>query len=73
MGVTQNWDSLNHMTLIAEIEENYGISIPNEDIIKYDNMKAIISLYNELSGNVSTSQRIKNFLKRIPILKIFFK
>jgi acyl carrier protein len=73
MGVTQNWDSLNHLSVIVEIEENYGITIPNDDIVKYAEMKAIIKLYNELSGNVSSSQRIKKFLKRIPIIRVFFK
>lgn len=73
MGVTPNWDSLNHMSVIVEIEENYGIEIPNDDIVKYANMKTIINLYNELSGNISTSKGIKKFLKRIPIIKILFK
>ena len=73
MGVTPNWDSLNHMSVIVEIEENYGIQIPNDEILKYGNIQAIIKLYNELSGNVSASQRFKKFLKRIPIVKIFVK
>jgi acyl carrier protein len=73
MGVTLNWDSLNHMYIIAAIEENYEIEIRNDEIIKYSKMKAIIELYNILSGNVSKSQGIKNFLKRIPFFRIFFK
>jgi acyl carrier protein len=73
MGVTPNWDSLNHMSVIVEIEDNYGIEILNDDIVKYSKMKAIINLYNELSGNISTSQGIKKFLKRIPFIKVFFK
>lgn len=73
MGVTYNWDSLNHLHVIVAIETNYGIRISNDEMMKYDNLKAIINLYNELSGNVRISQRIKEFLKRIPIVKIFFK
>lgn len=73
MGVTYNWESLNHLHVIVAIETNYGIRISNDEMMKYDNMKAIIKLYNELSGNVGTSQRIKKFLKRIPVVKIFFK
>jgi acyl carrier protein len=73
MGITQNWDSLNHMDVIVDIEESYGIQIPNDAITKYNNLKAIIALYNELSGNLSISQKIKKFLKNFPIVRIFFK
>ncbi|RYZ88834.1 MAG: acyl carrier protein [Proteobacteria bacterium] len=44
-GETPNWDSLNHVILIGELENNYGIQIPNDDIEKYEKMKAIILLY----------------------------
>src|SRR5687767_4254653 len=70
MGETPNWDSLNHVILIGELENSYEIQIPNEDIEKYVKMKAIIQLYNEKSGNVPSGQRIKKFLKKIPIIKI---
>lgn len=46
IGETPNWDSLNHVVIIGELESNYGIQIPNEDIEKYITMKAIIELYN---------------------------
>jgi acyl carrier protein len=46
MGETPNWDSLNHVVIIGELESNYGIQISNEDIEKYITMKAIIDLYN---------------------------
>jgi len=46
MGETPNWDSLNHVAIIGELESNYGIQIPNEDIEKYTTMKSIIELYN---------------------------
>lgn len=42
IGETPNWDSLNHVVIIGELESNYGIQIPNEDIEKYITMKAII-------------------------------
>ncbi|WP_456438557.1 acyl carrier protein [Psychroserpens sp.] len=45
---TQNWDSLNHITIIQEIEINYGMQIPNEDIEKYFTMKSIIELYKNI-------------------------
>lgn len=48
LGETPNWDSLNHVVIIGELESNYGIEIPNEDIEKYVTMKAIIELYEGL-------------------------
>jgi acyl carrier protein len=47
LGETPNWDSLNHVALIGELENNYGIQIPNKDIEKFGTMKAIIELYKE--------------------------
>lgn len=73
MGKTPNWDSLNHVSLIMELENSYGIQIPNEDIEKYITMKTIIELYHEKSGNVSSRKRFINFMKKNPIGKIFFK
>jgi acyl carrier protein len=73
MGETPNWDSLNHVVIIGEIEKNYGVSIPNDDIEKYVTMKAIIELYNKQTGNITLGERIKNALKKNFITKIFFK
>ena len=42
------WESLSHVSVIMEIESAYNIEIADEDVMKYDNMKAIINLYNEL-------------------------
>jgi len=73
MGETPNWDSLNHVVLIGELESSYGIEIPNEDIEKYVTMEAIIQLYKEKSGDVSSWEKFKNACKKNPIGKIFFK
>ena len=73
MGKTPNWDSLNHVSVIVELENSYGIQIPNEDIEKYTTMKSIIELYDEKSGNVSSWKRFINSIKMNPIGKIFFK
>ena len=73
MGETLNWDSLNHVVLIGELERSYGIQIPNEDIEKYVTMKAIIQLYKDKSGEVSSWEKFKNTCKKNPIGKIFFK
>ena len=45
---TPYWDSLNHYKIIVELESNYGIDIPNDDIEKYVKMKAIIELYETI-------------------------
>jgi|ERR1035437_7752027 acyl carrier protein len=74
MGETPNWDSLNHVAIIGEIENSYGITIPNDQIEKYVTMKAIIDVYNKQSGNdKSSGQRFIEILKKLPIIKIFFK
>ena len=73
MGETPNWDSLKHVEIIGEIENSYGVTISNDDIEKYVTMKAIIDVYDEQSGNKKSGQRFKEILKRIPIIKIFFK
>ena len=48
IGETPNWDSLNHVVIIGELESNYGIQVPNEDIEKYITIKAIVELYNSV-------------------------
>ncbi|MDR0604473.1 MAG: acyl carrier protein [Bacteroidales bacterium] len=47
-GETPNWDSLNHIGVIGELETNYGIQIPDSEIENYLTMKAIIQLYEKL-------------------------
>lgn len=44
-GETPNWDSLNHVAIINELEINYGIQIPDSEIENYITMKAINELY----------------------------
>lgn len=73
MGETPNWDSLNHLIIIGEIENSYGVAIPNDEIEKYVKMKAIIEVYNRESGSISLRKRIVEALKKNSITKIFFK
>lgn len=73
MGETPNWDSLNHVIIVGEIENSYGITIPNDEIEKYVTMKAIIDVYNKESGNSNLGKRFIEKLKKNPITKIFFK
>jgi acyl carrier protein len=73
MGHTPKWDSLNHMFIINDIEREYGITIPDGDIEKYVTMKAIIELYDRQNGPKPLSQRLKDGLKNLPVIREFFK
>lgn len=76
MGETPNWDSLNHVALIGELEVSYGVTISNEKIEDYVTMKAIIALYKKQSGEnkiISLLQRFKKSFKRTQVGKILFK
>jgi acyl carrier protein len=64
MGETLNWDSLNQVLIIGEMEKSYGITIADNEIEKYATMKAIIEVYNKQSGNTSLFIRIKESLKK---------
>ena len=39
-----NWDSLNHLRLISEIQKNFKIQIYNVDISKLTDQKKILKL-----------------------------
>ncbi|MCL2650921.1 MAG: acyl carrier protein [Candidatus Azobacteroides sp.] len=49
-GETPNWDSLNHIDIINELENNYEIQIPDSDIENYMTIKAIVKLYKKLKN-----------------------
>lgn len=38
----KNWDSMNHVRLVLEIEKELGIKIDNNDAIDLDNYETII-------------------------------
>lgn len=47
-GVAPNWDSLAHMELIAQLEDEFGIMLDTDDITHfggYENGKKILSKY----------------------------
>ncbi len=48
-GETLNWDSLNHVSIINELEVSYGVQIPDSEIENYVTLKAIIELYDRLN------------------------
>lgn len=33
IGETQEWDSLGHMTLVAELEDRFGIALETDDLV----------------------------------------
>ena len=39
----EKWDSLNHISLINEIEEKFNLHFSDEDIVKMTNFKIIIN------------------------------
>lgn len=46
MGQEPNWDSMNHISIIVEIEKTLNISIPDNDIMMYSEMSVIIGLFD---------------------------
>lgn len=44
----ENWDSLRHLNLILALEEEFGVSIPDEDVGNLVNFKLIELTINEL-------------------------
>jgi len=45
----ENWDSLRHLNLVLALEEEFGISIPDEEVGNMVNYKII---YHVISENV---------------------
>ncbi|KYG83734.1 acyl carrier protein [Roseivirga echinicomitans] len=48
-GKTPNWDSLNHVAIINDLETNFEIQIPDSEIENYLTMRAIIELYEKIN------------------------
>lgn len=44
-----NWDSLRHLNLILGLEEEFGISIPDEEVGNLMNFKLIELVINDLT------------------------
>ena len=44
----ENWDSLRHLNLILALEEEFGISIPDDEVGNLVNYKLIQITINEL-------------------------
>jgi len=48
MDTIKEWDSLKHMNLILALEEEFMISIPDEDVANLTSFKIISLVINEL-------------------------
>lgn len=44
---TEDWDSVTHLTLMAEIEDEFEISLEPEEIEKMKNVAAILKILND--------------------------
>lgn len=44
----ENWDSLRHLNLILGLEEEFGVSIPDEEVGNLMNFKLIELVVNDL-------------------------
>jgi acyl carrier protein len=51
-GVPQ-WDSLGHMTLVAAIEDEYGIAIDTDDVIDLNSFAKAVTLLDKHGVTVS--------------------
>ncbi len=40
----QNWDSMNHLRLIMEIEEVYAIELEPEDMVLMNSVQSVLSI-----------------------------
>lgn len=50
------WDSFGHVSVIVALEEAYGISIPNDEMMILTTMKAIVE-FTERSREVDQRER----------------
>ncbi|WP_342599441.1 acyl carrier protein [Psychrobacillus sp. FSL H8-0483] len=48
LGVTREWDSIGHMTLISEIEEVFDVSLDSEWITEFDSYLSGMELLKRL-------------------------
>ena len=49
-GATATWDSVAHLTLMASIEERFGISLGAEDVSAMSDYDAIMRILDERYG-----------------------
>ncbi len=47
VGSIEEWDSVAHLTLVVEIEDEYDVEIPSDEIGEYDSVKKLYALIKE--------------------------
>ncbi len=52
-GDIPGWDSLGHVTLMAEIQKQLGTHVPVEDAIEVESIADLASLLEQLQGQVT--------------------
>jgi acyl carrier protein len=45
-GVLENWDSLMHLRIIAELEEKFGINIPIDEVPRIKFIKDFLNFFH---------------------------
>ena len=52
-GDIPGWDSLGHVTLMAEIQKQLGTHVPVEDAIEVESIADLASILEQLQGQVT--------------------
>lgn len=47
------WDSIGHMTLMSELEDNFDITISTEDLIQFESYKQGVEILERYSVKVN--------------------
>lgn len=50
VGDIPQWDSLRHLTMMKRLEAEFGIAIPSEASVEFEDVSDIISAVQELVG-----------------------
>jgi len=46
----KDWDSLSHMTLVSELEKEFGLTMEIDDISEMDSVKNVVNLLKRKLG-----------------------
>lgn len=49
---SKNWDSIGHLRMIGELENEFGIAVSSKDIVKMDTYGDVIKVLEESYGVV---------------------
>ena len=52
-GDIPGWDSLGHVTLMVEIQKQFGTHVPVEDAIEVESIRDIVVLLERLAGSAA--------------------